>query len=107
MQDTKYAMHQGQGTCREDWRIHHWKWMWLARAHKLRKSLGTGQIFWRLNCSFGITGVRASFALDSIWVRRLEHGYIQNEHERDEDFPSSLSRHASKLGPSCADRFDI
>ena len=27
-----------------------------------------------------------SFALDSIWVPRLEHSYIQNEHERDEDF---------------------
>jgi len=34
-------------------------------------------------------------------------GYIQNEHERDKDFPSSLSRHPSKSGPSCADRFDI
>ena len=27
-----------------------------------------------------------SFALGSIWVPRLEHIYIQNEHERDEDF---------------------
>jgi hypothetical protein len=49
MQDTKYAMHQGQGTCREDWRIHHWKWMWLAHAHKLRKSLGKKELRDRSN----------------------------------------------------------
>ena len=50
-----------------------------------------------------------SFASDSIWVRRLEHGYIQNEHERDKGFTSSLSRHPSKLARPApiASTFDL